>query len=286
MHPVIVHIAGPFAVYSYGLCLAVAIFVGLFVFYLRARRVIDRPEKIVNVYIIVILCGIVGSWVLFIVANRAYYASLPPKMIHVLGRPLAVPDVLQYVKAGLVWYGGVIGALGGGLAYGLLARLPILATMDAAAPALALAHAWGRTGCFLAGCCYGRVCDAGAALCARFPEGSVAYADMLEKGAIAPGAAETPPLVPVQLVEAGFELTMALLLMALVGRRWRRGHVMAAYFILYGVFRFFLENLRSDPYRGAFLFFSTSQWIAILMVLAGAAIIALAGVRAGRRAAR
>jgi len=265
--------------------MAVAIFSGLAVLFLGARRAVPDYPKIVNLAIIVVISGIVGSWLLYIVSNWPQYAELPWKEIRLVGINVSVPPIMDYFKAGMVFYGGVLGALAGGLIYCLLARIPILDVLDAGAPAIALAHAWGRTGCFLAGCCYGRVCDPGAALCAVFPKGSVAWADMLEHGMITVQTGATPPLIPTQLMEAGFELILAFFLMALLAWKLRTGHGVVAYFVLYGLFRFFMEYLRFDPDRGFFLFFSTSQWVSIMLILAGVGILILAECRYRRRRA-
>jgi phosphatidylglycerol:prolipoprotein diacylglycerol transferase len=286
MHPVIHHIWGPFAVYSYGLCMAAAIFTGLAAFYLRARFVIESKDKIVSLALVIVVTALVGSWVLFVLSNLDYYASLPWKEVELWGSTFKVPPVSEYAGGGMVFYGGVLGALGGGLTYGLLARIPILDTMDCFGPAVALGHAWGRVGCFLAGCCYGRPCDGLETLCARFPEGSVAFADLSARGIVAPGAESTPPLIPVQLMESGFELVLAMVLMHVYGWRPRRGQVMSAYFILYGAFRFLMEYLRFDPYRGSFLFFSVSQWVSLGLIVAGAVLIAATQAGGARNAGK
>jgi phosphatidylglycerol:prolipoprotein diacylglycerol transferase len=285
MHPVIHHIWGPFSLYSYGLCMAVAIFSGLAVLFMGARRSVPEYPKIVNLAIIVVISGIAGSWLLYVVSNWPHYAALPWRDVTVLGIDMELPPVMDYFKAGMVFYGGVLGALAGGLAYGLLVRLPILEVLDAGAPAIALAHGWGRLGCFLAGCCYGRICGPGAGLCAAFPRGSVAYADMVEQGMLTLEAEATPPVIPTQLMESGFELVFSFALMVLVARRPRRGYGAAAYFIGYALFRFLMEYLRFDPDRGTFLFFTTSQWVSILLVLAGLFMVLLAErLYRGRRA--
>jgi phosphatidylglycerol:prolipoprotein diacylglycerol transferase len=130
--------------------------------------------------------------------------------------------------------------------------------------ALPLAHAVGRLGCFLAGCCYGAAHDLPWA---------VTYTD--------PAAADlngTPlgrPLHPTQLYEALLELGN----FAVVTWVWRRAPrswaPVATWLGLYGAERFALEFLRGDP-RGAWLGLSTSQWLALAML--GAALWLLATI--------
>jgi phosphatidylglycerol:prolipoprotein diacylglycerol transferase len=269
MHPVIYHVWGPFSIYSYGLCLASALFVALAVSALRARYVYERYDRIILLFIVIVASGLAGSYVLFILSNWRLYLDLPWKQVTIFGVEIGVPRLGQLLRGGMVYYGGLLGGLAGGIVFIVIFRAPVLETMDCVAPGVAMAHAWGRLGCFLAGCCYGVPCDSAGGLCVRFPSDSVAYFDMIERGLLSPKESLTPPLVPVQLIESFFELILAMVLTHLYGFRKTRGQVMGAYFVLYGAFRFGMEALRFDPYRGSLLFFSTSQWISIALVLAG-----------------
>lgn len=119
-----------------------------------------------------------------------------------------------------------------------------------AAAAIAAAHGFGRIGCFMAGCCYGRETDAW-------------YGVYFSAYGI--------KAVPVQLFEALF-------LFALFGFFWyrivkRKSCNLPLYMMLYGVWRFVIEFFRDDD-RGATVvkFLSPSQLIAILMVLGAIAI--------------
>ncbi|MFH1438287.1 MAG: prolipoprotein diacylglyceryl transferase family protein, partial [Pseudomonadota bacterium] len=105
-------------------------------------------------------------------------------------------------------------------------------------------------------------------------------ADMTNRGLLWLAAAETPPLVPVQLMEAGLEMALAVLLTHLYSRRSGRGRIAGLYFIAYGIFRFVIEYYRFDPFRGDLLIFSTSQWISLLLILVGAALLGSRRLRA------
>ena len=121
-------------------------------------------------------------------------------------------------------------------------------------PALPLFHAFGRVGCFLAGCCYGIPAPAGW-LGVTFPASAVE-------------APSGVPLLPVQLYEAAGCVLLFLLLDHLTDRGWPGGRLLALYLALYAVFRFLLEFLRGDAVRGSLGPLSTSQVIS-LAVLAG-----------------
>ena len=73
-------------------------------------------------------------------------------------------------KGGLVFYGGLIGATLAGVLYARLKKLPLWKMADILAPSIALGYVFGRIGCLLNGCCYGRACGLPWAI--RFPAGN------------------------------------------------------------------------------------------------------------------
>ena len=131
-------------------------------------------------------------------------------------------------------------------------KLIFLDYFDLAAPSIAMAQGFGRIGCFLAGCCYGKETDLPIGVV--FPENSLAPAGVR--------------LLPTQLMSsAGNFLIMAILLMAYPKRK-RKGDTGFLYMLLYGVGRFLIEFLRNDD-RGAVGGLSTSQFISLFIVAAG-----------------
>ena len=116
-----------------------------------------------------------------------------------------------------------------------------------------IAHAFGRIGCFFAGCCYGKVTD--SFLGVKFP-----------------GLAN--PVHPTQLYEAAFLFIMFGVCTYLVVK-FNFKHNLALYLISYGVFRFLIEYLRGDERGELVSFVSPSQFLSIFMVLGGIALIFL-----------
>jgi phosphatidylglycerol:prolipoprotein diacylglycerol transferase len=112
---------------------------------------------------------------------------------------------------------------------------------------ITIAHAFGRVGCFFAGCCYGKQTD--SFLGVHFPN--------------VPGKVH-----PTQLYEAIFLLAVFAICYLLYWKKHFK-HTMSLYLICYGVFRFSIEYLRGD-HRGELLgFISPSQFWSILMVVIG-----------------
>ena len=125
--------------------------------------------------------------------------------------------------------------------------------IDSMAPEVPLAHAFGRIGCFMAGCCYGLPCNSKFAVI--FPKESVGLSGV--------------KLFPVQLLSSLGNIIIFIILFIYSKKDRSRGKVSGLYIILYGIGRFLVEFLRYDDVRGHFLYFSTSQWISILLVPLG-----------------
>lgn len=157
---------------------------------------------------------------------------------------------LGLIFGGSVFYGGLIGAVLVFFVYLKHNKLPIGPYSDIGAAAIPLFHFFGRLGCFLSGCCYGIIWE----------HGFVYHHSLVE-------AANGVPRFPVQLVEAGCNLLLFLLLSACLKKGWLKNRLLAVYFSIYPIYRFLLEYLRGDEYRGILGPFSTSQIISILLLL-------------------
>lgn len=130
---------------------------------------------------------------------------------------------------------------------------------------LVIGHAFGRIGCFCAGCCFGKITD--SFLGVVFPEGSSPYyyvvQEYLSEGMTLKAAKElalTTKVIPTQLIEASF-----LFILAFVLHKMRKNQF-ELYLIGYGIFRFFIEYFRADDRGKLFGFFSPSQWLSIAIV--------------------
>jgi phosphatidylglycerol:prolipoprotein diacylglycerol transferase len=172
---------------------------------------------------------------------------------------------INLFAGGYTWYGGL---LGGALAGGFLIRrrhLPLWPMIDTLAWVGFLGLGIGRIGCFLNGCCFGRITD--GVLGVSFPPGSPAWVEHGQRGLIGP--AEAPlPVIPIQLFEAAAAFAIAGFLALFLARRKRyEGQLVVVGIALYAVARIVLELFRADP-RGGLLGLSTSQWVG-LFALAG-----------------
>ena len=160
------------------------------------------------------------------------------------------------MSGGLVFYGGLIGAFLGALRYCKHFKIDFRESMHIVIPTVPLFHAFGRVGCFMAGCCHGIEHDGIFA---------VTFTN-------SPAAPNGVPLLPVQLFEAMGNLALAVVLTVLFLRN--AGISLGGFYLVcYGVMRFMLEFFRGDDIRGSVLALSTSQWISLLVLAVGITLI-------------
>ncbi len=172
------------------------------------------------------------------------------------------------LSSGMTFIGGLIGGVVSFLALYFLLRKKFkgrLVDIISFIPCcILIAHAFGRLGCFFAGCCHGGVTD--SIFGVSFPKGTSAarlYPDLTDP------AGGSLPVHPTQLYEAFFLFALFAVCFFLVVKKDFK-HNMSVYLIAYGIFRFCLEFLRGDD-RGALLgsAITPSQFWSICMVVAG-----------------
>lgn len=262
MYPELFRI-GDFPVTTYGLFLAVGMVLALFVASrLGARDGLAR-ERIYDLGLWTLIGGLLGSKILmFFVEDNVQIFSL------------------DFLRSGGVYYGGF---LGGFLAVVILVRiykLPFWKVADAFAPAVALGQAFGRQGCFAAGCCWGKHTDLPWGV--HFGEKGHEYTGVPMYG---PDGSDLY-LHPTQLYESFFMLLVFGLLIYLHRTKKFDGQVLIAYGIIYSLFRFLIEFVRDDPRGDLFGLtsatgLSTSQIIS-LVVAFGAVVFMVKRLRAVR----
>lgn len=156
------------------------------------------------------------------------------------------------MSGGLVFYGGLIGAFLGALRYCVHFKIDFKESIRIVVPTVPLFHAFGRIGCFMAGCCHGIEYDGVF---------SVTYTH-------SPAAPNGISLLPVQLFEAAGNFLLCIILVILFVRDTKVS-LSGIYLSVYGAMRFSLEFFRGDAARGSFLSLSTSQWFSIIVLAAG-----------------
>jgi len=236
MYPTLLSI-GRVTIYSYGVMLAIAFMASVYLSTKRSYIFNLDKDSINNLAFVLLLSGIIGARVFYVLLNIKYFIYHPFEMFMIH-------------RGGLVFYGAFIIALLSGIIYAKIKKLPILDTADLLAPFVALAHSIGRIGCFLNGCCYGKPTDSDLG--------------------IAPSSHSILKLWPTQIISSLGTMLIFALLLWLQKRRTFKGQIIALYFILYGFFRFGIDFLRGDLYP-VFYSFTSTQLISIGFILAGSA---------------
>lgn len=208
---------GNFPVYSYGVLLGIAFLIGILFAIRRALQLGVSPESVVEAASLCIIGAVLGSRFAYVLLHLEYYRRYP---LH----------ILSFREGGLTFYGGVLGAILLAVPYLHLKRYKLAVFFDLFAPPLALGYAIARIGCFLNGCCYGRVSPFSV-----FPLG-----------------VKFPHLegfrYPTQIYAIGYSLIIFFILLRIEKSRWFKGELFLDYLVLYGIARFLIEYLRDEPF--------------------------------------
>ncbi len=215
----VVNKLAPIYVHSYGVMLLIALAAGTWWLTRTGRNYGFNLEDWIDFALIILLSGVVGARLLYVLLHLPDYASAPITILYVW-------------QGGLAFHGGVAGAIIAGYIFACVRRISFPLLADLSAPALALGYAIARIGCFLNGCCYGHRCDLPWGV--TFPPGTEAGAGGF-------------PRHPTQLYACAASFIIFLVLARLQPRIKVRGNLFLLYLVLYSVYRFIVEFFR----RGA-----------------------------------
>lgn len=237
---------------SYGVLIAMGVVVANIVAYfvLRQTKLDGNDFLILEAY------GILGGFI----GAKALYLFVSRNQID-WNRITDITYANQLMISGFVFYGGLIGGILFIFLAGKVHKINAMEYVRNFIFVIPFIHSFGRVGCFMAGCCYGRPYDGPFAVI--FPKNSYALSGV--------------KLFPIQLVEAGGLMIIALLILVL-RLRFQFLYTIELYFIVYGIFRFVLEYFRYDAIRGSWGAFSTSQWISLVFIAIGVFVLIKRGM--------
>jgi phosphatidylglycerol:prolipoprotein diacylglycerol transferase len=248
VHPIVFQ-AGPITIYSYGLMIALGVVAGMAYLIVTGRRETGLTfDQANSLFLLIFLAAVVGGKLFLFLEDPARYVHDPAAL---------------FTGRGFVFYGSFLLAIPTMFWFFKKQKLPTYQMLDLMAVTTCLLHIFGRVGCFLAGCCYGKPTD--SIIGVTFTD-KACYAEPLGT-----------PLFPTQLMEAGYIFLVMLVLLALKKKRPFYGQLFLAYLMLYAIGRFVLEFFRGDTGRGFIedLYLSHSQFIALC-------VLAVCGVLYGR----
>ena len=236
--------------------IALAFLAGLWTATLRARREKIPGEVIADVTLWLMVGGIIGARIVYVATYwREEFAEQP------------LTEIFMIQHGGLVYYGGLVGAMIAGMIYIRWKKLPLWKIADVLAPSCALGNVFGRIGCLLNGCCYGRACSLPWAI--SFPADN-------------PLKPPTYPVHPTQIYDALLNFGVYLFLAWLFRRKKFDGQIFTTYLLCYAVTRSFVEYFRGDYTNLHYhLGLTPAQWISVPIFVTG---LALAAVLSRREA--
>jgi len=251
MHPKLISFDG-FFLPSYGLFVALGFLAGLWMATRLARRQGLNSDLVVSLAVYCAITGVVGGKLLMILYDWEFYLQHPGELFS-----------LATLRAGGVFYGGLMLALATAAYYMRRVKLPAWPTADVLAPAVALGHAIGRIGCFMAGCCYGSECHLPWAVTFHNQDSHQMF-----------GTPLNVPLHPAQLYQSAAEALIFLILYWRSAKPHAPGSILGLYLMLTSTGRFLIEFARFHeqalPFGGPL---SHAQWISVFVFAVGAVVL-------------
>jgi phosphatidylglycerol:prolipoprotein diacylglycerol transferase len=273
---------------TYSFCMLLGLIAGYFIARQNARRLGMERRHIDNITLLVAITGLAGARIF------SWVFDFPPGF--------SLWQALRQPGGGLVFYGGVIGGLVSVIVYCVVMKVRLRDLLDVLAAPLAVGLAFGRIGCFMAGCCWGDVCvdqnhlasqvdskvhyqidtlpivsGAGFPLAVRFPVDCGALNQHIKLGLLPPTATRSLPVHPVQLYESSLAFVLAIFLQRKFRRRTWAGEVLCWFCGGYGIIRFTMEFLRAD--NSPIYFGLTLSQVISLIALATCAVLLAAQAR-------
>lgn len=234
---------GKITIHGYGLMIGLGFMAAVLIGCYRAKLQGLSADLFSSMAVWVLIIGFLGGKLLFLIVDFKNFLANP---LGSLG------------SSGFVVYGGIISGLLTIYFFCKIKKIPVMSYADLIAPSIAINQGFGRIGCFMAGCCYGRETDSWLGV--TFPEGCLAPAGV--------------KLIPTQLISAIGMLLIGIGLILIARKAKYKGLITGLYLLLYSVGRFIIEFFRND-YRGTVGILSTSQFISLFIFVLAAGILVL-----------
>jgi phosphatidylglycerol---prolipoprotein diacylglyceryl transferase len=260
---------------------------------LWARRVGQNPDVIVDLGLVALIAGFGGARILHVFADGHFmdyvHSCTAPALVDWFvpeaeclspgfggiwdaARAVCHPAQTncfawaEFWSGGFTFFGGLIGATLAAWWLFRRDRFPFWKGADMGGMMVPIGLGFGRLGCLLAGCCFGRISHSPWALV--FPSRSPASDWQAREGLLASHLLPSEPVFPTQSLEAAAAFVIACVGILYVHERKRYdGHVFVFFLGTYSLARFTIEFWRSDD-RGGFGYLSTSQWISLALLMA------------------
>lgn len=241
MHPILFEI-GSITIYAYGSFIAVGALLGFGYLYWQGKKKFGLTfDQSNNLFIFLVLAGVIGGKLFVIFEDPGFYFLNPGKLLS---------------GNGFVFYGSLLLTIPVMLWYFRKIKVPVLGMLDVMAIVTCIVHGFGRIGCFMAGCCYGKPTDSIFGVTFTNP---VCQAEPLNT-----------PLYPTQFYEAILIFGLMVILLGFKNKKQFDGQLFLIYLMVYATGRAILEIFRGDLQRGFLIdqILSNSQFISLLVIAA------------------
>ena len=239
MHPILFQV-GPVTIYTYGFFIAIGATLGFSLMAWQGKKHFGLSFDNANtLFITLVLSAVIGGKFFFFLESPAYYIKHPGEL---------------FSGSGFVFYGSLLFCIPAMLILFRKLKLPVWGMLDLMGLVTCIVHAFGRIGCFNAGCCYGTHTDSFL---------GVIYS---HEKCLAPLG---QPLHPVQLYESAFIFLLFVFLWLFKSRKQFEGQLFLLYLMLYAAGRAVLELFRGDEERGYVVpgWISHSQFISLIVII-------------------
>lgn len=235
---------GPLTVHTYGVFVALGCIAGIVIAIRLGKPQGITSQQVMDMGFIMILCGVIGSRLAYILLNFSYYKN------HIL-------DIFKLWQGGLVFSGALLAVIIAVSLYVKRHKLSIWLVGDIWAPAAALGQALGRVGCFMAGCCYGKPTDVFWGVTFSHPQSLAPLHTFIH---------------PTQLYSSFSGIIIFIITMILSTKKKFQGQVFLWFLILHSTGRLLIERFRGDD-RGFILGseLTVTQLVTMLILLASVA---------------
>lgn len=239
MHPIFLELNGFLTIRWYGLMAALGFLAAMFMVDLNRKYANMNRDQATTLVFIGVIAGVIGSRIAYVIQ---FYGQYRDNFL----------EIFRIDRGGLVFYGGFFLAMLCMILYCRKVKLDTWRVLDICTPALALGHMFGRIGCFLNGCCFGKPTE--CIFGVIHPAGSM---PAQIHGVVA--------IHPVQLYEAFANLLLALVMFPIL-RKTGRGVATSLYLLIYGIIRFVDEFFRGDHVDSLAAGLTRAQMIGLLLV--------------------
>lgn len=251
--------------YLFDIMFVIGIILGVFVLYYKTKKWDISNKQMDKLIIILGISGII------------FYLSA-----NIFDSLFQVLKGNSWEEGGITFLGGAISAI---ISFSILfwlllkeKRQELKTYLNVLVLGIVIGHAFGRIGCFFAGCCFGEITE--SFLGVVFPEGSAPFKYIVthyqaagHSLADAKNLALNTKILPTQLIEAIFLFILFGILNLMKKNQFE------TYLISYGIFRFILEYFRADDRGSLFGVLSPSQWLSLLIFVVGTLIIILSLIK-------